>query len=101
MPADDRDPKFERALAHHLRAGSAAGCPDAETLAAYQERSLSLEERAHWKQHIAGCAACQETLALVETTENQLAEEWQGQDVPVPHAARWPQACLRFGRAAP
>jgi hypothetical protein len=62
MPADDRDPKFERALAQHLRGGSAAaGCPDAETLAAYHERSLSLEEMANWKQHIAGCAVCQET----------------------------------------
>jgi len=42
MPADDRDQKFERALAQHLRRGSAqTGCPDAETLAAYQERSMS------------------------------------------------------------
>lgn len=83
MPADDRDPKFERALAQHLRGDSAAPCPDAETLAAYHERSLSLEEMAHWKQHISGCAACQETLALVETTEKQLAEDWEGEKIPV------------------
>ena len=58
MAVDDRDPKFERALARELRGDSAqAGCPDAETLAAYHERSLSLEEMAHWKQHISGCAA--------------------------------------------
>jgi len=83
MPADDRDPKFERALAQHLRGDSAAACPDAETLAAFHERSLSLEEMAHWKQHISGCAACQETLALVETAGKQLAEDWEEKKIPV------------------
>ena len=82
MPADDRDAKFENALAHHLRGGSAVACPDAETLAAYHERSLSLEEMTHWKQHISGCATCQETLALVETTERQLAEDWEKKGIP-------------------
>jgi len=84
MPSDDRDSKFERALAQHLRGGSAqANCPDAEILAAYHERNLSLEEMAQWKQHISACETCQEALALVETTENQLAEDWEKQDVPV------------------
>jgi hypothetical protein len=84
MPFDDRDPKFERALAQHLCGGSAqAMCPDAETLAAYHERNLSLDEMARWKGHISACEACQEALALVETTENQLAEDWQAQRVPV------------------
>lgn len=95
MPADDRDPKFERALAQHLRGDSAAPCPDAETLAAYHERSLSLEEMAHWKQHISGCAACQETLALVETTEKQLKEDWENKEIPVFAAAGQPPAALR------
>ena len=41
MPSDERDQEFERALAQHLRGGSAqANCPDAETLAAYHERNL-------------------------------------------------------------
>jgi hypothetical protein len=84
MPSDDRDPKFERALAQHLRGGSAqANCPDAETLAAYHERNLSLEEMARWKEHISACEACQEALALVETTENQLAEVWEERGIPV------------------
>lgn len=87
MPSDDRDQKFERALAQHLRGGSArAHCPDAETLAAYHERNLSLEEMARWKQHISECNACQEALALVETTEKQLVEEWKDQEVPVQEA---------------
>jgi hypothetical protein len=84
MPSDDRDPKFERALAQHLRGGGAqANCPGTETLAAYHERNLSLEEMAQWKEHIAACEACQETLALVETTENQLAEDSKEQEIPL------------------
>jgi hypothetical protein len=88
MAVDDRDPKFERALARELRAESAhAGCPDAETLAAYHERALSLEEMVHWKEHISGCAACQEALSLVETTEKELAEDWEKQGIPLLEAA--------------
>jgi Photosynthesis system II assembly factor YCF48 len=96
MPADDRDAKFERALEQHLRAGSlTAGCPDAETLAAYHERSLSLEEMAHWKRHIAGCAQCQETLSLVEVTEKQLTEDWEEQPIPVLGAAAGSEAAVQ------
>jgi Photosynthesis system II assembly factor YCF48 len=87
MPSDDRDQKFERALAQHLRGGSAqANCPDAETLAAYHERNLSLEEMAHWKQHFSACEICREALALVESTETQLAEDWEERGVPVRNA---------------
>jgi Photosynthesis system II assembly factor YCF48 len=93
MPSDDRDRKFERALAQHLRGGSAqANCPDAETLAAYHERNLSLEEMARWKQHISACEACQEALALAEATENQLAEDWEERGIPVHEAASVPGA---------
>jgi Photosynthesis system II assembly factor YCF48 len=78
MPSDDRDKQFERALARHLRSGELdAACPDPETLAAYHERAMSLEEMSRWKEHIAGCARCQEALALVEQSEAALAEEWQ------------------------
>jgi photosynthesis system II assembly factor YCF48-like protein len=93
MPSDDRDQRFERALAQHLRGGSAqAHCPDAEILAAYHERNLSREEMARWKQHISACDACQEALAVVETTENQIVEEWKGQEVPVLEALSLPAA---------
>ena len=88
MPSDERDPKFERALAQHLRGGPAqANCPDAETLATYHERNLSFEEMAQWKEHISACESCQEALALVETTENQLAEVWEERGVPVVESA--------------
>ncbi|HTB92115.1 MAG TPA: YCF48-related protein [Candidatus Sulfotelmatobacter sp.] len=93
MPSDDRDSKFERALAQHLRGGSAqASCPDTETLAAYHERNLAPEEMARWKQHISACEACQEVLALVEATENQLTEEWEERGIPELVAASNPGA---------
>jgi hypothetical protein len=93
MPFDDRDPKFERALAQHLRSGAAqATCPDAETLAAYHERNLSIDEMARWKEHISACEACQEALALVETTENQFAENWDERRVPVLESLPMPRA---------
>jgi len=85
MPNDAREQKFERALARHLKNASPdSACPDPETLAAYHERSLSLEEMAQWKEHIAGCARCQESLALVEQTEPVSVEEWGNSNVPAP-----------------
>jgi Photosynthesis system II assembly factor YCF48 len=87
MPTDDREQQFERALARRLRDASPdSQCPDAETLAAYHERTLPLEQMAMWKEHIAGCARCQETLALVERSEDVQtefvhSEEWKDEGV--------------------
>ena len=102
MPTDDRDEQFERALAHHLRHASPdSACPDTEILAAYHERTLSLEEMAQWKQHIAGCARCQESLVLLEQTENIPAEasekEWLSIAENVAAAQRAPAVQLRVG----
>jgi hypothetical protein len=81
MPTDDRDSQFERALARHLRNASPdSACPDAETLAAYHKRTLSLEEMSLYKEHITGCERCQETLALVEQTGDLPGEEWEHQN---------------------
>jgi Photosynthesis system II assembly factor YCF48 len=78
MPTDDREQQFERALARHLRDASPdSTCPNPETLAAYHERTLPLEEMALWKGHIAGCARCQETLALLEHSEDVPVEDWE------------------------
>ncbi|MFI5098020.1 MAG: YCF48-related protein [Candidatus Acidiferrales bacterium] len=91
MPSDDRDQQFDRTLARHLRSASPdAACPDAEILAAYHERSLSLEEMAHWKAHIAACSRCQETLALLEQTDSVAANDWEKEEV---------QAALRASRS--
>jgi Photosynthesis system II assembly factor YCF48 len=84
MAPDERDRRFDKALARHLRsaapAGEAAGwpavpasqrgsCPDAEVLAAYHERSLLPEELNSWKEHLVGCANCQRILAQLEATD--------------------------------
>lgn len=82
MAPDDRDRNFEKALARHLRPGLPSAqpnasvkarnesCPDSETLAAYHERGLSLQELNSWKQHIASCERCQLVLAHLEATED-------------------------------
>ena len=60
------DRNFERALRSAARRGRTAGvCPDAATLAAYVDRSLSAEEHAAVEAHVADCMACMEHLALV------------------------------------
>jgi Putative zinc-finger len=60
------DRNFERALRSAARRGRAAGvCPDAATLAAYVDRSLSAEERAAIEAHVSDCMPCAEHLALV------------------------------------
>lgn len=80
MPSDQSEQQFERALARHLSGASGSPeCPDAEILAAYHERSLSVEQMAQWKEHIAACARCQEALSLVEQTENVPTKEGQHQ----------------------
>ena len=81
MPSDDRDRQLDRALARRLSDSRDAACPDAEILAAYHERTLSLEEMAEWKEHIASCSRCQEALALVEESEKVLAEDGKEQEV--------------------
>jgi len=70
MP-EDRDQLFEKALARHLRADSAASSPclDPETLAAYHERALSPAELVSAKSHIVTCVRCQEILAELEITQ--------------------------------
>lgn len=82
MASDDHgsrsgEERFEKVLARYLRrnapgnagSGAAAACPDAETLAAYHERSLSTQETDACKQHIAACMRCREILAALEATE--------------------------------
>src|SRR5881394_563743 len=80
MASDERDRRFDQALARHLRPAAPSGaaarwparesgaCPDSETLAAYHERSLLPEEMNFWKGHVVGCADCQTVLAHLEAT---------------------------------
>src|SRR6267378_6457032 len=93
MADDERDRRFDKALARHLRSAAPAGeparlpafpasqggaCPDSETLAAYHERSLLSEQLNSLKEHIVGCAHCQALLAQLEATDQislQAAEQ--------------------------
>src|ERR1700690_4086850 len=82
MPSEERDRQFEKALQKHLRGGVPdAACADAETLAAYHERTLSLEELTHWKEHISACTRCQEILAVLETTSTVALNDWEKNDL--------------------
>jgi hypothetical protein len=92
MPTDDRDRQLDRALARRLPDSRDAACPDPEILAAYHERTLSLEEMAAWKDHIASCSRCQEALQLVEESEKPLAEDWNEQEVEADRGVSGTQA---------
>jgi hypothetical protein len=96
MAPDERDRSFGRALARHLRSAATSGetaglpavpaskggsCPDSETLAAYHERSLLPEELNSWKEHIVGCANCQNILAQLEATDDISLQAAEQEDV--------------------
>ena len=77
MAPDERgqrsgEKEFEETLARHLRRqaqdGGAMACPDAEMLAAFQERALAPGESNSCREHIAGCARCREIVAALEKT---------------------------------
>jgi len=92
MATDDREQQFERALARLLRDASPdSQCPDAETLSAYHERTLPLDQMTLWKEHISGCVLCQEILALVEQSENVHTEEWKKTKCLLPNTKKWQQ----------
>ena len=86
MPPEDRDRSFEKALAAHLRLNNQgsgeAECPDAETLAAFQEKSLSPEEMRYWEQHTATCARCRESLWFLQATEMEVVFDDDTEVVP-------------------
>ncbi len=77
--AAEEDKKFDAVLGGYLnndlraRAGR-LHCPEPDMLAAYHERSLSLDELNSWKQHIAGCSRCQQILAQLEATDQVEAD---------------------------
>jgi hypothetical protein len=97
MALEDRERSFEKALARRLRANAAAAaCPDAETLAAYHERSLTAEEMNAWKQHTAACSNCEEILAQLEATDAIPLGAGEGQEaaasVPLQRKPKHPRA---------
>jgi hypothetical protein len=66
--ADTKRPPFDAVITRGLdrqRIPDGEECPDAETLAAYCERSLSASQSAHWEEHFSTCARCQRMLAAM------------------------------------
>jgi len=75
MSHDERDRKFEPALARHLRRDASGArnegnaCLDAATLAAFHEGMLSSLEMNAAKEHIGDCPRCQEVLRQLGATD--------------------------------
>src|ERR1700704_6378276 len=80
---ESRDRRREEALARRMGDAldrldrlDAGECPDAESIAAYHEKSLQTEEIARWEGHFAICRRCRKILAvLAATVEEPLAEK--------------------------
>jgi Photosynthesis system II assembly factor YCF48 len=63
-----RDKAMDKLVEAKLRSGlhpASGNCPDAEILAAYVERTLTVGERAHCQAHLASCAHCQAQVAVL------------------------------------
>ena len=83
MPDNQHEPhdaNFEWALTSGLKdqPALAHSCPDAETLAAFCDQTLSPDEQRFWEAHCAACSRCQAHLAALAHTspvfEEDLAE---------------------------
>lgn len=95
-----RDKAMDRLVADKLRARlqeESRDCPDAETLAAYVERTLSAGERQTWETHLVACRFCQDQVAeLVRMSEEDELVEAEKPAPPAHKAARF-----RWAWAAP
>src|SRR5258705_3381811 len=103
MPAEDRDRLFEKALARHLRGaadGSDSACPDAETLAAYHEGALSVDEMSAAKKHFVSCARCQEILEQLAATQSVSELRYREDELAVGGALLRPKNDEVYGEAS-
>lgn len=66
-----KDSALERMLSRRVNGHDApAGCPDAEEVAAYLDRSLETAAYARCEEHFANCSRCQDVLAALAVGEN-------------------------------
>lgn len=66
-----QDSALERMLSRRVNGHDApAGCPDAEEVAAYLDRSLDTAAYARCEEHFANCSRCQGVLAALAVSEN-------------------------------
>jgi hypothetical protein len=66
----DRDDPLAPAIRRTLQ-GSRTDCPEAETIAAYADRSLASGERRDVERHLSHCARCRDTLLLMSRAEEK------------------------------
>ena len=101
MKRDDRqqDKALEKLVASKLRGQlqtQAAGCPEAETLAAYVDGTLAAREHRQWEEHFAVCSRCQEQVATLA--------RWSEEDAPLERQTvptkKWALAPFRWAWAA-
>jgi hypothetical protein len=74
LPGEEKSSlRFESALKRALKEGGApasADCPAADVLAAYYDRSMARAERAGVEAHLARCARCASTLAMMARADS-------------------------------
>ncbi len=78
MDPRDKEKALEKLLPQTLHATFKPGgaeCPEADLLAAYAERALSVSEAARWEEHFSTCGRCQEVLAAFARGEEALATQ--------------------------
>ena len=91
-PQSERDRSIERLLRESLATAPAGtgSCLDAEMLAAWVEGGLVGGQLTAAQEHVAGCSACQATLAaLVRTTPTESGRS-HGGDAPSAHVGSCP-----------
>jgi hypothetical protein len=79
---ESRNRRREEALARRvgdaldeLAHRDAVGCPDAELIAAYYEKSLEAEERGRCESHFATCARCRKVLQVLAASADAPLDE--------------------------
>lgn len=70
-----------RSLRHTLKP-AAPDCPEADTLAACYQRSLSDSEMARWEVHFAACERCQQVLAALAVSDTSASAQLAAASAP-------------------
>jgi hypothetical protein len=73
-----RDTRLARLLSEALKSQSGrreiSACPDAEVLATYADHGLAEQETARWESHFADCDRCQQIIAVLAASGEELTE---------------------------
>jgi len=73
---------LRQGLKQHAGQAAGAGCPPADLLAGYFERTLPANESARWEVHFSSCARCQEQLAALAQMETVVGGSQRANPLP-------------------